>query len=57
MSKSRTAMADAATADLLRLLAGESCPHCDEGTLEPATYKTNAAVVCDACGTPRVQVW
>ncbi|AFZ72257.1 HVO_A0556 family zinc finger protein [Natronobacterium gregoryi] len=43
---------------LLSALEGRSCPTCDDGgTLERATYKGNAAVICDACGTPRVQVW
>ncbi|SDQ29615.1 HVO_A0556 family zinc finger protein [Natronobacterium texcoconense] len=43
---------------LLSALEGQTCPSCDDdGTLERGRYKGNRAVVCDACDTPRVQVW
>ncbi|PCR92315.1 HVO_A0556 family zinc finger protein [Natrinema ejinorense] len=42
---------------LLAMLEGRSCHHCSEGELERASYKDNRAVICDSCGTPRVQLW
>ncbi|QLK25119.1 hypothetical protein HYG81_13590 [Natrinema zhouii] len=42
---------------LLAMLEGRSCHHCEDGELERATYKDNRAIICDSCGTPRVQVW
>ncbi|MFC6717157.1 HVO_A0556 family zinc finger protein [Natrialbaceae archaeon GCM10025810] len=42
---------------LLAILEGRDCPVCSEGELERNEYKGNRAVRCDACGTPRVQVW
>ncbi|MFC6763679.1 HVO_A0556 family zinc finger protein [Natrinema soli] len=42
---------------LLAMLEGRSCQYCPDGELERGTYKDNRAIVCDSCGTPRVQVW
>ncbi|AFO59231.1 MULTISPECIES: HVO_A0556 family zinc finger protein [Natrinema] len=42
---------------LLALLEGRACHHCSDGELERGRYKDNRAIVCDSCGTPRVQVW
>ncbi|SFB71247.1 hypothetical protein SAMN05444422_101399 [Halobiforma haloterrestris] len=53
-----TAAVDSDERKLMATLEGRSCPHCEgDGTLERGEYKGNAAVVCDGCETPRVQVW
>lgn len=43
--------------EILSRLAGTSCRHCTDGTLERDTYRDNAAVVCPDCDTPQVQFW
>lgn len=42
---------------LLAMLEGRPCNHCPDGELERGRYKDNRAIICDSCGTPRVQVW
>ncbi|WP_222919932.1 HVO_A0556 family zinc finger protein [Natrinema sp. SYSU A 869] len=42
---------------LLTMLEGRSCHHCPDGELEQGRYKDKRALLCDSCGTPRVQVW
>ncbi|WP_247731132.1 HVO_A0556 family zinc finger protein [Halovivax limisalsi] len=42
---------------VLGRLRGETCPACGDGTLVVETYKDNRAVVCEACETPRAQLW
>ncbi|WP_255192338.1 HVO_A0556 family zinc finger protein [Natronobeatus ordinarius] len=42
---------------VLSRLEGRACPLCTAGELVQTTYKGNLAVVCDDCGTPRVQFW
>lgn len=56
MAKSESAQSNGQQ-QLLAMLEGRSCPNCPDGELERDTYKDNRAIVCDSCGTPRVQVW
>jgi len=44
------------TLRILDQLHGTDCPEC-HGRLEHGAYKGNRAVVCQDCGTPRVQVF
>ncbi|WP_168927086.1 HVO_A0556 family zinc finger protein [Natronorubrum aibiense] len=57
MAKSQSSQAGSDEPRLLTLLAGRSCPYCDEGELERDVYKDNQAVVCDSCETPQAQLW
>lgn len=45
------------TTHLLKQLADTSCQWCDDGQLERGHYKSTAALICDACGTPTIRVW
>ncbi len=56
MAKSESSQSGG-TKQLLAMLAGRSCSDCADGELKRDTYKGKQAVVCDQCGTPRVQVW
>lgn len=39
-------------------LVGDECLDDDcNGYLEKGEYKDNVAILCEECGTPRVQVW
>jgi hypothetical protein len=42
---------------LVDSLADRDCPNCDDGALEPAEFKNDAAAVCPDCGTPSVRVF
>ena len=42
---------------VLARLEGRACAFCSTGELVRSTYKGNDAVVCEDCGTPRVQFW
>jgi hypothetical protein len=41
---------------LLARLQGRDCPDC-EGSVALGTYKGNVAVLCEACGTPTLQLF
>ncbi|WP_049922682.1 HVO_A0556 family zinc finger protein [Halopiger djelfimassiliensis] len=57
MASSQPSRSDESEGQLLSLLEGRTCPACSDGELERGVYKDKRAVVCDTCGTPRVQVW
>jgi hypothetical protein len=41
----------------LAALAGDDCRWCATGTLARESFKGDAAVVCENCGTPAARVW
>ncbi|WP_335343064.1 HVO_A0556 family zinc finger protein [Halomontanus rarus] len=42
---------------LLSRLEGTECTYCDTGTLTRTTFRSDKAVVCEACDTPAVRFW
>ena len=50
-------MAETDRSSILAELRHTECRWCASGTLDVARFKGNAALVCDECGTPGVQLW
>lgn len=45
------------SSDLALDLEGSECEFCSDGELVRATYKGNAAIVCNTCESPTAQFW